>query len=68
VKGYKRDVRVRIQSVVDFRTAPPLGGPTPAPQQPQAQTNTGTSGANPNALNAAMQPSTGGQILYYRID
>lgn len=68
VKGYKRDVRVRIQAVVDFRTAPPLTGPAPPPSQPQAQTNTGGTGATSDALKAALQPSTGGQILYYRID
>jgi general secretion pathway protein K len=62
VKGYKRDVRVRIQTVVDFRTAPPLTGPSPIPTS-----GIGT-GTPPDALKAALQPSTGGAILYYRID
>jgi general secretion pathway protein K len=69
VKGYKRDVRLRIQTVVDFRLAPPLtGGPTPSPTTPQPpSTSTSTTSTNP-AMNAAMQPSTGGSLLYYRID
>lgn len=72
VKGYKRDVRVRIQTVVDFRSAPPLGaatgpGAAPAPAAPPP-TSPSSGQAMPDALKAALQPSTGGVILYYRID
>lgn len=72
VKGYKRDVRVRVHAVVDFRSAPALGGPTPAGgatpiggTTPAAPPSTG--GA-PDALKNALQPSTGGAFVYYRID
>jgi general secretion pathway protein K len=71
VKGYKRDVRVRIQTVVDFRTAPPLGGGAPTGTTGTTPPPTGSTGGttpNPASLNAALQPSTGGAILYYRID
>lgn len=66
MKGYKRDVRVRIHAVVDFRSAPALGaaavGPLPMPSGPSSGQ------AMTDALKAALQPSTGGTILYYRID
>jgi len=72
VKGYKRSVRVRVQTVVDFRNAPPLGaGPVPtsgptATAAPQGTTPTTT---NPNdALKAANQPQPGGTLLYFRVD
>jgi general secretion pathway protein K len=83
VKGYKRETRTSIHAVVDFRPAPVLGqqpgapgssgspgGTTPAPSQP----NTGGSGQtvpvsnDPNAIAAALQPNTGGQIIYYTIE
>ncbi len=66
VKGYKRDVRIRIQTVVDFRTAPPLGGSAPGSTSGGGTTQLPTN--SPDALKAALQPSTGGAILYYRID
>jgi general secretion pathway protein K len=70
VKGYKRETRVRIHTVVDFRAAPtvntPTGGapsPTPAPSA-----SASAAGQDPNALAAALQPSIGGQVLYYSIE
>jgi general secretion pathway protein K len=68
VKGYKRDVRVRVHAVVDFRNAPPLGAsPPPTPQT--TTTTPPSSVANPaDPLKAALQPSTGGTILYYKVD
>jgi general secretion pathway protein K len=80
VKGYKRETRVRIHTVVDFRAAPSLtggGGPSGrAPGSTQSGANTPSTGASgqqvggtdPNALAAAMQPSVGGQILYFNIE
>jgi general secretion pathway protein K len=82
VKGYKRETRLSVHAVVDFRTAPALTGAAPGgiPGQPGAQTNplappgqqTGTQvrtgAADPNAIAAAMQPSTGGQVVYFRIE
>lgn len=66
MKGYKRDVRVRVHAVVDFRSAPALGtapvGPLPVVSGPSSGQ------AMADALKAALQPSTGGTILYYRIN
>jgi general secretion pathway protein K len=71
VKGYKRETRVRIHAVVDFRSAPSLanlssavaGAPGAAPAaKPPSQSEQDAS-----ALLSAMQPSIGGQILHFTI-
>jgi general secretion pathway protein K len=71
VKGYKRETRVKIHAVVDFRSAPLLnltsGAPAPAPTA-SATPAAGAPGTDPNALLAALQPSVGGQVLYYTIE
>ena len=80
VKGYKRETHTSIHSVVDFRAAPALsaapsgtatapgaGAPGTAPTTPGNPTAVPQGGANPNAFNAAMLPSTGGQLLYYQV-
>lgn len=65
VKGYKRETRLSVDAVVDFRNAPqptaaPLpGGAAPAPPP-------GASGGS--AIPGALAPATGGTVLYYRID
>lgn len=77
VKGYKRETRTSIHAVVDFRTAPPLigagapgtpgaagSGAPPAATSPPA----GTPPADPNAISAAMLPSTGGTIIHYKVE
>jgi general secretion pathway protein K len=75
-KSYKRDTRVRLHAVVDFRTAPPLATPVPgqtlapgpAAQGPLgAGTTTGVFGET-EALTAALRPSTGGQLVYFRVE
>jgi len=74
VKGYKRETRLRVQTVVDFRTTPPLGGGmSTVGGLPSATGSTPTSQAAQQALQqgaiaAALQPSTGGTVLYYRIE
>jgi general secretion pathway protein K len=83
VKGYKRETRLKIHEVVDFRTAPVVsatgttGQPgqttqTPTGQPPpgngQVVTPSGTGQPDANAMAAAMQPSTGGQVVYFRIE
>ncbi|MGH7440458.1 MAG: general secretion pathway protein GspK, partial [Polyangiaceae bacterium] len=73
VKGYKRETRVKIHAVVDFRSAPVVSGsPTggaPAPAPSTSATTAGLPpGTDPNAILAALQPSVGGQILYYNIE
>jgi general secretion pathway protein K len=77
VKGYRRETRVKIHTVVDFRSAPslttgttgaaPTTGPPGAAASPGQQT-TPSATQNPNAIAAALQPSIGGQILYFGIE
>jgi general secretion pathway protein K len=80
VKGYKRETRVRVHTVVDFRTTQSLvGGPTPSASAsntpaPGAPPNAGGGGqtlpasSDPNAITTALQSPVGGQILYYNIE
>lgn len=72
VKGYKRETRVRIHSVVDFRAAASLANlsgqaaaAASATTAPSAQT---VPGQGPNAISSALQPSVGGQVLYFNIE
>jgi general secretion pathway protein K len=68
VKGFKRETRIKIHAVVDFRQAPVVNpsaagaasAPTPAPSA--------SAGTDPNAILSALQPSVGGQVLYYNIE
>ncbi len=78
-KGYKRETRVKLHAVVDFRSAPPLGTPG-APGTPQAGTTgaggagttttptTTTGPASADAIAAALKPSSGGQVVYFRAE
>jgi general secretion pathway protein K len=77
-KGYRRETRVKVHAVVDFRNAPSLqqlatglvpgaagvdaGAPAPAATTPGA-----TPGAT-DAITQAMMPSTGGSIVYFRVE
>lgn len=77
VKGYKRETQSNVHAVVDFRQAPGL---TAAPSStasaagafgaatPPKPSGTATSSTSPDAIAAAMTPSTGGQIVYFRVD
>ena len=80
-KGYRRETRVKIHAVVDFRSAPPIGqqGALPSgqttgqgglPQNPlSSQTGaTQLAGAGADAIAAANMPSTGGQVVYFRVE
>ena len=74
-KGYRRETRVQVHAVVDFRNAPGLSTPAAAP-------STGASGTTPpppapsaptpqqngEAIAAANAPSTGGTVVYYRVE
>jgi general secretion pathway protein K len=77
-KGYRRETRVKLHAVIDFRNAPALG-------QAAIPTGTGQLGGNPlapnatsgippvpgagaDAIAAANMPSTGGQIVYFRVE
>ncbi len=73
VKGYKHETRVKIHAVADFRSAPVV---TPsaaasagaAATQPGGAAASSSSSSASGAIAAAMQPSVGGQILYYTIE
>jgi general secretion pathway protein K len=81
VKGFKRETRVRIHTVVDFRTTQAItgssltgnsaqnaaGAPGVLPQQGGGQQVQTANSAN-GAINSALQPSVGGQVLYYEIE
>jgi general secretion pathway protein K len=80
-KGYRRETRVRIHAVIDFRNAPALGqtagalpgttpGTTPGanPFATPGTTPTTPTPAGADAITAANMPSTGGQIVYYRVE
>jgi general secretion pathway protein K len=66
VRAGKRETRVRVHAVVDFRGAPP-----PGMQQPPGTAGVGGAAAAASAatgIPGALQPSTAGNIVYYRID
>jgi general secretion pathway protein K len=78
-KGYKRETRVRVHAVVDFRTAPALGsalsalGAAAGGANGAAGTTAGSPGTTAGATGqtagdpALTRPSTGGQVIYYRV-
>jgi general secretion pathway protein K len=75
VKGYKRQTRVKIHTVVDFRSAPSLtGGAGAGPSGPPpgssstSSSSTTAGGVDPNALAAAAQAGIGGQVLFFNIE
>jgi general secretion pathway protein K len=74
-KGYRRETRVQVTSVVDFRAAPSItaspsaSGTVPgAPAPSSSSTSSSAPKVDPNGIAAALQPSTGGQVLYYRVE
>jgi general secretion pathway protein K len=75
VKGYKRETRVKLHAVVDFRQAPSLANLSAAAASAagasSAQAASAASGAGSssslNGIAGALQPSIGGQVLYYDI-
>lgn len=77
-KGYRRETRVRVHAVVDFRSAPAIGatsglpgtpGATPGlPGTPGATPQAGNTPTDPNAIAAANAPSTGGTVVYFRVE
>ncbi len=76
VKGFKRETRVKIHAVVDFRAAATLSGlssmigsAAPAGSQATPQSSqVNAAGQTQNGIAAALQPSVGGQVLYYNIE
>lgn len=77
-KGYRRETRVKLHAVVDFRNAPGLGtapvpgtpgtGTSPLTPGSSSSTTAAAAQASADAITAANMPSTGGQILYFRVE
>jgi general secretion pathway protein K len=77
-KGYRRETRVKIHAVIDFRNAPAMGaapgalpgvgGATPANPLAPNPAATGAMPAGADAIAAANMPSTGGTIVYYKVE
>jgi general secretion pathway protein K len=69
VRAGKRETRTRVHAVVDFRGAPPPGVSAQAVEVAKeaaaALDPTGTTGQQ---IEAALKPSPGGNIIYYRVD
>jgi general secretion pathway protein K len=78
VKGYKRETRLKVTEVVDFRQAPSIltqGAPATSGLQGPASAATSTSTASQSTSTTAsgpisnvLAPSTGGTILYFHIE
>ena len=79
VKGFRRETRVRIHAVVDFRAAPSLGdlanavtssiaGATGASNSSSATQTSSSGPQDPNAIALALQQSVGGQLLYFSVE
>jgi len=70
VKGYRRETRVRIHTVVDFRAIPPLlaSAASAASSTSNSQTTSSGSSQSTSSITAALQPNVGGQVLYYSIE
>ena len=73
VKGYKRETRVKVHAVIDFRAAPSLlgglGTALAATPPPTLRTSgSSSSSSQQDALSLALQPNVGGQVLYFHIE
>jgi general secretion pathway protein K len=82
VKIGKRETKVRVHSVVDFRGAPVVtqnsalgllaslapGAQPPPGQDPAAEEAKLPDGATESAIPSAFQPGPGGTVIYHRID
>jgi general secretion pathway protein K len=71
VKGYRRDTRVRIHTVVDFRSLAPLlasAAFTGSSATTTPTTSTSGTGQSSNSIATALQPNVGGQVLYFSVE
>ncbi len=70
IKGYKRETRLRVVEVVDFRNAPNLtGAPTGGAGSPSASpTSPPPASTSALASGPITMPATGGNVIYFRID
>ena len=78
-KGYRRETRVQVHAVVDFRNAPSLDQVATGLQNQFANNNgvktpaatpsaSATAQTQADAIAAANAPSTGGQYVYFRVE
>ncbi len=75
VKGYRRETRVKIHTVVDFRSAPSLANlsasaatAAAAPSASASATSASAPAPGLNSITGALQPNIGGQVLYFDIE
>jgi hypothetical protein len=69
VGNERRESKTRIHAVVDFRGAPPPGVSAQAVEQAKdAAEALDPTGAAGQQIEAALKPSPGGSIIYYRVD
>lgn len=69
----RRETTVRIMAVVDFRKAPTVADAAKKIQAALAQAgggapSTDVSGSDNNSIPSAVTPSTGGRVVYYRVN
>lgn len=65
----RREARTRVHAVVDFRGAPPPGVSAQALEQAKdAAAALDPTGTAAQQIEAALKPSPGGNIIYYRVD
>ena len=83
-KGYRRETRVKLHAVIDFRNAPAMGqagmagmagmpgaagmGGAMNPLAPQTGMQGTATGGSADAIAAANMPSTGGTVVYFRVE
>lgn len=72
VKGYKRETRVRVHSVVDFRSASELGSALPGTTDPtvngQPLEEESSGPPSDEEMAAALASDPAGTVVYYRIE
>jgi general secretion pathway protein K len=77
VKGFRRETRVKVHTVVDFRNTQPItagGAPAPSASAATGAAPTAggqqvtTPGSSTGGITAALGPNVGGQVLYYEIE
>ncbi|HWO13931.1 MAG TPA: hypothetical protein VNN80_30720, partial [Polyangiaceae bacterium] len=77
VRQGKRETRVRVTAVVDFRKAPSVQDllakvtENPTAEKPSAQKTEDQAegeGESPVGITGALVPSTAGRVVYYRVN
>jgi hypothetical protein len=78
VRQGRRETRVRVTAVVDFRKAPTVqdlvakatagSDPTQPAANQQTETNAQGTDATGTGISGALVPSTAGRVVYYRVN